>query len=93
MIRKAATPRTASASVNQKKCAGLDAQPLGQTPMIAVVAAGDVAPLECDRPCDLGEGERQHCRVDAGIAHAEPAEHQRAREAESDSRSDRDAHR
>ncbi len=40
----------------------------------AVVAAGDRAPLECHRPDDLGEGERQHRQIDAGKADAEPAE-------------------
>ena len=40
----------------------------------AVVAAGDFAPLEHDGPGDLGEGQGQHGEIDAGQAHAEPAE-------------------
>ncbi len=44
----------------------------------AVAAAGDLVPLEHDRPDDLRERERQHREVDAGQAHREPAEQQRA---------------
>ncbi len=52
----------------------------------AVVAAGDVGPLIGDRPGDLREGERQHGEIDAGEAHAEPAEDERAGEAEQHAR-------
>ncbi len=44
----------------------------------AVGAAGDVVPLERDRPDDLRERERQHREIDAGEPHAEPADDERA---------------
>src|SRR5262245_28167248 len=42
----------------------------------ALLTAGDVVPLEADRPHDLGEGQREHGEVDLGQAHAEEAEHE-----------------
>ena len=48
----------------------------------AVVAACHVGPLIGDRPGDLGEGKGQHGEIDAGKAHAEPAEDERAGESE-----------
>ncbi len=44
----------------------------------AVRAAGEILPLENDRPDDLREGERQHREIDPGQPHGEPAEQQRA---------------
>ena len=41
----------------------------------AVVAAGQLHPLERHRPGDLREGQRQHRQIDARQPHAEPAEH------------------
>ena len=41
----------------------------------AVVAAGQLDPLERHRPGDLREGQRQHGEIDARQPHAEPAEH------------------
>ena len=42
----------------------------------AVIAAGDVDPLEADGPGDLGEGKGEHGEVDAGHADDEPADGQ-----------------
>ena len=58
----------------------------------AVVAARHVGPLIGDRPGDLGEGKRQHGEIDAGEAHAEPAEDERAGEAQKHSSGDRRLH-
>src|SRR3546814_13201133 len=46
-------------------------------PEQAVVAVGDLRPLEDDGPRDLREGQRQHREVDAGETHAEPTDHER----------------
>src|SRR5262252_4574269 len=43
----------------------------------ALLAPGELVPLEADRPHDLGEGQGEHREVDAGEAHAEEAEYQR----------------
>src|SRR5262249_15059006 len=41
-----------------------------------LLAAGDVVPLEADRPHDLGEGQGEHGEVDLGQPHAEEPEHE-----------------
>ena len=58
----------------------------------AVVAARHIGPLIGDRPGDLGEGKRQHGEIDAGEAHAEPAEDERAGESQKHSSGDRRLH-
>ena len=58
-----------------------------------VVAAGEVVPLEDDGVDDLGERQREHGQVDAGQAHAEPAEQQRASQRHHRRHRERHAHR
>ena len=65
----------------------------GQTPITPFDAAGQRFPLEHDRPDDLREGERQHREIDAGKAHREPAEQQRADERDERRGDQRQAHR
>ena len=70
------------------------ARPLARPdPEDAVVAPGDLAPLEDDRPADLREGEGQHREVDPGQAHAEPAEDESEHPGHRGGEEERDLHR